>query len=77
MVAGVPWKVIVDDRLQRSNEERQTSRHQQKIQDVEFADDTVTIAMEQEFPQADRLLDQTFLDWNEKLNWRDKTETWS
>ena len=76
---GVPWKVIVDDRLQRSNEERQTSRHQQKtlLQDVEFADDTVTIAMEQEFPQADRLLDQTFLDWNEKLNRRDKTETWS
>ena len=73
---GVPWKVIVDDRLRRSNEERQTSRHQHQtlLQDVEFADDTATIAMEQEFPQADRLLDQTFSDWNEKLN-RDKTET--
>ena len=65
---GVPWKVIVDDRLQRSNEERQTSRHQHQtlLQDVEFADDTATIAMEQEFPQADRLLDQTFLDWTKK-----------
>ena len=70
------WKVIVDDRLQRSNEERQTSRHQQQthLQDIEFADDAATIATTQEFPQADRLLDQTFSDWNEKLN-RDKTET--
>ena len=42
--------------------------------DLEFADDTATIATEAEFPTADRLLEQTFTDWGEKLN-RAKTET--
>ena len=57
----------------RSAYQAQTNSKLHIFGDLEFADDTATTT-ESEFPTADRLLEQTFTDWGEKLN-RAKTET--
>eukprot|EP00435_Cladocopium_sp_Y103_P073129 s129_g42.t1 len=76
LTPGIPWKTFVDGRLsrRRSGFLASTNRKEHVFGDLEFADDTATVATETEFPQADRILETTFTDWGEKLN-RAKTET--
>ena len=76
LTPGIQWKIFVDGKLtrRRSAYQAQTNSKLHIFGDLEFADDTATIATESEFPTADRLLEQTFTDWGEKLN-RAKTET--
>ena len=73
---GIKWKFKIDDRLSRGIIERQSQRQclYTRIGDLEFADDTATIAYTPEARLADKVLEETFTDWNEKLN-RGKTET--
>ena len=76
LTPGIQWKIFVDGKLtrRRTAYQAQTNSKVHIFGDLEFADDTATIATEAEFPTADRLLEQTFTDWGEKLN-RAKTET--
>ena len=76
LTPGIEWKVFVDGRLTRRRTYYQTQANSKVhiFGDLEFADDTATIATASEFPLADQLLEQTFTDWGEKLN-RAKTET--
>ena len=73
--AGIPWRFRIDEKLVRRNAEKLMTKNFQVtvIGDIEFADDTATIATQAESGQADRLLEATFTDWGEKLN-REKTE---
>ena len=76
LTPGLEWKIFVDGKLTRRRTAFQahTNSKTHIFGDLEFADDTATIATETEFPMADHLLEQTFTDWGEKLN-RSKTET--
>lgn len=73
---GIPWKAIVNGRIKRRRRTFQTDKNS-KIHifgDIEFADDTATLATAAELESADALLDTTFQDWGEKIN-RAKTES--
>ena len=76
LTPGIEWKVFVDGRLTRRRTYYQTQANSKVhiFGDLEFGDDTATIATVSEFPLADQLLEQTFTDWGEKFN-RAKTET--
>ena len=76
LTPGIEWKVFVDGRLTRRRTYYQTQANSKVhiFGDLEFGDDTATIATASEFPLADQLLEQTFTDWGEKFN-RAKTET--
>ena len=76
LTPGISWHTFVDGRLarRRSGFQATTNRKEHIFGDLEFADDTATIATEAEFTSADHLIEKTFTDWGEKLN-RAKTET--
>ena len=76
LTPGIQWKIFVDGKLTRRRRayQAQTNSKVHIFGDLEFVDDTVRVATETEFPTADRILEQTFTDWGEKLN-REKTET--
>ena len=73
---GILWRYRVDGQLQKRGSAKQATRDtwETVLGDIEFADDTATIATETEFAAADQILEQTFQDWGEKIN-RKKTET--
>eukprot|EP00435_Cladocopium_sp_Y103_P050363 s395_g15.t1 len=72
---GINWHTFVDGRLtrRRSGFQATSNRKEHIFGDLEFADDTATIATEAEFSLADQFLEKTFTDWGEKFN-RSKTE---
>ncbi|CAJ1389406.1 unnamed protein product [Effrenium voratum] len=76
LTPGVTWKAHVGGQFQTTGQVVTAQRNTATVVlgDIEFADDTATLATADEHQTADRLLEETFTDWGEKIN-RAKTES--
>ena len=76
LTPGVTWKAHVGGQFQTTGQvvTAQQNTATVVLGDIEFADDTATLATADEHQTADRLLEETFTDWGEKIS-RAKTES--
>ena len=69
---GIPWRYRIDGQIMRRAFNRRQARAKERgevdgvLGDVEYADDTMLMGEEEEVLQADRILETTFGDWEQK-----------
>ena len=70
MEPGLPWNVKVDGKLARTARHKVSGDEVKKtvLGDIMFADDTAIIGIEDEVHIAEKILEETMKDWDEKVN---------